>query len=195
MSNEKNIVFLDLDGPAFPYAVIRYHPDNSKPYPGDFDMGETITYWKMCERFRHLWEKLSNTRDFSVVISSSWRKYYNKEACFNELFTVNGLTLNLHSDWKTADLRAATSSIYTSSYDTTCARATEINEWLTRHQEIKDYVILDDPESGFSLYSDGEGWDKKFDHMKNHIVMVDVDSGFSSENIRRALTLTKSWIK
>jgi hypothetical protein len=189
-----NIIFLDLDGPAFPYATIRYHPDNGTPYPGDFEMGETVTYWRMCERFRHLWQHLSDTRNFKVVISSSWRKYYNKESCFHDLFTVNGLPLNLHEDWKTLNLKTSGYGPYSSGYDSNCYRAAEISEWIVRHKEVNDFLILDDTESGFSLYSNGAGWDKVHDYMKNSIIMVDVDTGLSSGNIAKILSNTSRWI-
>jgi hypothetical protein len=192
---KSNILFLDLDGPAFPYAVIRYHPHNNDPYPGDFEMGETLKYWRMCERFRYMWDHLCETRDFKVVLSTSWRKYYNKESCFHDLFKVNGLELNLHEDWKTVNLKQSSYGPYTSGYDRyDCLRASEISEWIVRHKEIESFLILDDAESGYSLYADGQGWNKVHDYMKDEIIMVDVDAGLSSGNIMKILNKTEGWM-
>jgi hypothetical protein len=169
---------------------------NSMVYPGDFEMGETMGYWRMCERFINLWKHLTETRDFEVVISSSWRKYYNKESCFHDLFAMNnGLTLNLHDDWKTVNLKTNYGP-YSSGYDDpSCYRASEISEWIQRHKEIENFLILDDAESGFSLYTEGEGWNKIHEFMRDEIIMVDFDAGLSSGNIRKILNKTERWIK
>jgi hypothetical protein len=192
-----NILFLDLDGPAFPDAVIQYHPDQSKPYPGDFDMSETITYWKMCERFRDMWVHLYKTRDFKTVISSSWRKYYKDPFCFYDLFEVNGLPLELHDDWHTPIISSGRGGFdsYSTGYGLDCVRASEIHYWLQNHPEVKDFAILDDPDSGNSLLPDGGAWNTAHEHMRNNIVLVNYDTGLGGYDIQRMLNITKPWIK
>jgi len=190
-----NIIFLDLDGPAFPDAVIQYHPNQRKPYPGDFEMGESLSYWHMCERFKHLWILLHETRDFEVVISSSWRKYYSKESCFYDLFEQNGLPLTLHKDWKTIVMSGNTYGCYSSGYTPFCARASEIHEWIMRHPEIKRFMILDDPDSGISLDHTSKFWNQDHGYMEDNIVLVDPDTGFGSIEMLRALRITQKWLK
>ena len=58
------------------------------------------------------------------VITSTWRKNHNKE------FFIDILGKYLHKDYKTKVLYRI--------------RGLEIEEWLDRHKEVKDYIILDD---------------------------------------------------
>jgi hypothetical protein len=103
----------------------------------------------------------------------------------------------LHDDWKTIDLKQTNSyGAYSSGYhDANCYRASEISEWIQRHKEIENFLILDDAESGFSLYAEGAGWNTVHNYMIEQIVMVDVECGLSSSNIRKILNKTERWIK
>lgn len=190
-----NILFLDLDGPAFPDAVIQYHPDNRRAYPGTADMGQELQYWKMCERFKHLYMQMYETREFEVVISSAWRKYHKSKECFYDLFEQNGLPLNLHNDWKTIVISGNTYGCYSSGYTPYCTRADEIHEWIMRHKEIKDFAIFDDPDSGISLDATNSFWNTTHEYMRDAIILVDPDVGFGSYHIQQALLATQKWVK
>lgn len=190
-----NILFLDLDGPAFPDAVMHYHPDNRRPYPGTVDMGQELTYWKMCERFTHLYMQMYETREFEVVISSAWRKYHPNPECFYDLFEQNGLPLNLHSDWRTTIMSGNTYGYYSSGYTAYCTRADEIHDWLMKHTEIKHFAIFDDPQSGISLVKDSTFWNTHYEYMADNIILVDPDVGFGSSQMQKALLTTQKWLK
>lgn len=184
-----NIVFLDIDGPMIPYVITKYHPDNYTAYPGKTKISPD--YWKFCERAAILWNKLCETRDFQVVISSSWRIRDSGPHYFEDLFETNNLKINLHEDWRTKSLAANNSYAYYHSYEVECTRAAEINEWILRHNEIKNFIILDDSDSGETLIS------LKPEHMymEDRIILIDPDTGLSSNNIRNILSKTQGWLK
>lgn len=190
-----NIIFLDLDGPAFPDATILYHPKQNQQYPGsDPALQQSIKYWAMCERFKHMWTHLTDTRDFQVVISSTWRKHYPTPNSFHDLFEQNGLVLNLHSDWATKSLTQNTYGAYSSGYSSTkCTRAEEINLWILDHPELSEFIVLDDPESGRSLIPESIDWSMEHTYMTNYIVLVDSDTGFGAVHIQRVNEITDDW--
>lgn len=184
-----NIIFLDLDGPMFPDRVIRYHPDNRKPYPGaDKEFGETLTYWRMCETSRNFWSHINQCFDFEVVISSSWRRFYNDPTVFIDLFSTNDLPLKLHEDWRSRYLNQKMT-------DYKCYRADEIHAWLLDHPLVKNFLILDDPESGSSLDDSlcHGNFDETHNYMKENIILVNPDMGLSSYNMKKIIELMKKW--
>lgn len=65
-----------------------------------------------------------------VVITSTWR-FSNPKEFFDNLFGFN----NIHNDWATIDLRDDNANRI---------RGDEIQEWLNRHPEVDQYLILDD---------------------------------------------------
>ena len=190
-----NILFLDLDGPAFPEAVICHDPDNRKPYPGKMDFGD-LSYWKMCERIKNMWVHLYNVFDFEVVVSSTWRVHYPKPEYFYDLFNANGLPLNPHTDRCTPKIKSDRYSDfgpYGNSYGSNCKRASEIFNWLQLHPEVKNYVIIDDPDSGYSLDVSGTVWNESHNSMAGNIVLADSDSGLGSYQIRQMTAIMKRW--
>lgn len=192
MKANNNIVFLDLDGPAFPDVGIKYDPANRKPYPGDPDLVPFLTYWKMCDRFKWMWDHVTDIYDFKVVISSSWRKctgFKDNREAFLDLFLTNGLELNMHDDWHTPIRESHVHGTY-SSYYTGCQRASEIHYWIQNH-DVKNYIILDDPWSGMSLNCHHEDFNTAFDYMKDSIVLVNPDLGIGSHDMDRLLKLFK----
>lgn len=179
-----NVIFLDLDGPAFSEVCIKFHPDNRTPYPGKADLYHPFCdYWRMDERFVHLFRHLHDVHDFKVVISSSWRKLHPDPFAFTDLFATNGLILNLHCDWKTES--------FTSQLG--CTRAEEIVYWLKEHPEVSDFLILDDVLSGGSLYKDCDLWNPAHEFISDKIVLIDPDLGLGTMNILKIYDITKSW--
>lgn len=67
-----------------------------------------------------------------ICVSSSWRDA--EDQCKAKLEEC-GLINYLHADWKTPELRGK---------EATWDRRLEIDDWLKRHPEVKDYRILDD---------------------------------------------------
>ena len=64
-----------------------------------------------------------------IVISSTWR--FGAVQLLNRELKKSGLRKFLHKDWKTPQISLS-------------HRGTEINMWLDKHPEVKNYLILDD---------------------------------------------------
>lgn len=137
-----NIIFLDIDGVV---CTLRSH--------FAFDDGFLMLSWDIiaCQMIRKLCEKYN----CKIVISSTWRR--NESRCKMYLATF-ALITHLHEDWKTISINKKNS-----------IRGDEINAWLKRHKEIKNYVIIDD---------DTDFYKKQ----KSHLIKTSTDDGFSSKN-------------
>jgi hypothetical protein len=135
----------------------------------------------MSDIFVHSLNLIQDLHPFKTVISSTWRKHCSKEQ-IEDLFLTNGLNLPLHNDWKTNNLGK-----FSGSY---CARADEIHEWIVRNKP-SDYIILDDPSSGFSLTSETIG--EKLN--PERIVMVNYDLGLGSYDLKQMFEIIKIWNK
>ena len=94
--------------------------------------------------------------DAKVVISSTWRKSYEKEF-FAEYFKY------LHDDWRTKSLPRIKMS-------ESVPRGAEIKEWMDRHPDVDDYLILDDDSD-------------MLDSQKDRFVKTDTYNGLMFEHI------------
>ena len=63
-----------------------------------------------------------------IVMSSAWRTISGAKGWFTEVFDKH-----LHEDWRTIDNRFKAEN-----------RSEEIDEWLSRHPEVADFVVVDD---------------------------------------------------
>lgn len=75
-----------------------------------------------------------------IVITSTWRFNHNKE--FFEQFFGN----NIHDDWKTADLKVNSQININLKHllGRSIIRGDEVALWIRHHNEITDYLIVDD---------------------------------------------------
>lgn len=128
MEDKIKVVFVDIDGVLNDYKTNEYTPDG---YVGiDSDKVEMLSI--LCKEL-----------DLKIVLSSSWRKeIVNK--------SVDGLyALSKFSEYN-LDIYGSTS------FDGSISdakRATQIKAWLDTHQEVEDYIILDDEQ--FNVSSEG----------------------------------------
>jgi len=164
-----------FDGPLFPDRYISYHHENRRPYPGRVAMPDIVNYWKMDPMSVEMLNFLHDLFPFETVVSSSWKKFIDKEQCV-DLFHTNGLNLTLADDWAT---------IIIPSYRD-CVRASEIAEFVNRHS-VDEYIILDDGSSGHSLTKDDVELDEK------RIVLVNEDLGIGTHDYRTMLKIVKKW--
>lgn len=77
--------------------------------------------------------RLHTEFDASIVISSSWRLGWSNYQ-FQDLFGVCGfsdISNAMHKDWRTPELNGE-------------PRGKEIEQWLSEHDDVKQYLILDD---------------------------------------------------
>lgn len=73
-----------------------------------------------------------------IVVSSTWR--LREDPC-KEMLNKCNLSHHVHEDWRTKRLVSG-------------FRGDEIDEWLSRHPEVKDYIILDDDSDFHAHHSD-----------------------------------------
>jgi len=114
------VIFLDFDGPMVPFraSVLGWIDNRTERF--DPVAVETV-------------KRLADESGASIIISSSWRTCgYDRMVKILELNNIK--KEYLHEDWATKDL------VKHSMVD----RPIEINEWLSRHPEVDDYIIIDD---------------------------------------------------
>lgn len=176
-----HILFLDLDGPMFPDRWISFHSGQRKPFPLN-GMPKDVTYWVMDPLAVEMLNFLHDLFPFQTVISSSWRKFINKQQ-MEDLFSANNLNLKIADDWATTEFKIR-------GWDRTagfCARAAEINEFVERH-EITEFMCLDDPWSGSSL---DDKTRNNFD--SERIIMVNPDLGIGTSEFRQMKKIVCRW--
>lgn len=184
-----NVLFLDFDGPLFPQRVLRFHPDNHKPYPGKLSPNrKDIRYWRMDEVAVAMLNRLYNKHQFETVISSTWRLFCDKEY-IEELFEVNGLELKLAEDWATNNYTFRS-----------CRRLEEVNDYVMSHS-VDDCIILDDKMSGSSLHHFNQSSEHYEELGKNpfsklnakNVIIVDYSVGIEEAHYWRMLDIVKRW--
>ena len=143
-----NIVFLDIDGVV---CTLRSH--------FAYENNEVLQAWDptCCA----LVVNLCKQHFGKIVISSTWR--FAPEV--NKYLDEHKLTKYLHEDWKTKKIKDS-------------IRGQEINEWLERHDQISNYVILDD---------DSDMLPCQFPHF----IKTDTDEGFGSREFMHCKEILK----
>ena len=115
------VLFLDIDGVL---CTLRAHYAYAHKRRGIIDSWDPVGAKAIKE--------VCNT-GVKIVISSSWRHYcvnpYDKSDILGVRLSEHKLTEHLHKDWKTG-------------IDGT--RGKEIRQWLSKHPNIKDFIVLDD---------------------------------------------------
>lgn len=115
------VIFLDIDGviqsPRYCVAV-----------------GETGWLSAFEPAAMHMLRNLIVDAKCQVVISSSWRHGHKDPGHLKQIFRCCGfkaISNAFHDDWRTKSIEGMT-------------RGHEIAEWLSRHQDVENYIILDD---------------------------------------------------
>jgi len=123
------VLFLDFDGVLITW---RSHAARS-----NWDLNTScpdVTIGKFLEKLFHY----STHIPLKLVISSSWR--FNEVDCKDVLEQFN-LIQYLHPDWRTT---VYGNNLSNEEVVVALDRGGEIQEWLNRHTEVKEYKILDD---------------------------------------------------
>ena len=147
-SNIMRIIFLDFDG-----VIITWRSHFSR---SNWNRKKWETLDLVCVNFL---KNLCNMSDgpMRIVVSSSWR--FQQENVM-ELLNPTRLSEYFHEDWRTTVYSNVERKVLVPE---SLARGGEINEWLNRHPEVKDYRILDDDSDILPKQLDRfikcDGWD------------------------------------
>jgi len=160
-----NIIFLDFDG------VINSDEFyiGSPSFERGFDLQrcfeifartpELLIDTKLLDHVKDLCSRL----DASIVISSSWRIYYEKEA-FIRMFDFHG--------WANAPIIDATKDLRSEGK----CRGDEVQLWLDTHN-VDNYVIIDDVDDF---------------HLDQNFFMTDFKDGFTQQHIQQIVNKMQS---
>jgi len=140
---EKNIVFLDIDG------VVNTLQINDKPFENDKGVIYKDNFYfkinsasdgEVSNRQAILWlNKLCLETDAKIVISSTWRMYGNYDNAVTALYN-SGLNKNIEIIGMTP-----TDGFSCPRLGYWQTRGTEIKNWLLQNEnKVSNYVILDD---------------------------------------------------
>lgn len=147
------VIFLDIDG------VIQ-----SPRYSTAVDECGFVSVFEPAAM--HMVRNLIIKANCHVVISSSWRHGPDDPRELKQIFRCCGfkdIANAFHHDWRTKSIDGLT-------------RGHEIAEWLSRHQDIENYLILDDDPSMLPEQAD-------------HFVQTDSDNGILLAHYDKARTI------
>ena len=150
------ILFLDIDGVLLPGRAYMLPNQTNNPYVTVFDPCAVAMLNEVCRK-----------QDRKIVLHSSWIKHQTHEWLKNHL-AEQGVDVDyLHEDWPTNRELGW--------------RYDRVNEWLARHPEVTDYVIVDDePENNrMALVME--------ERHKGHLLLTDFDEGLTVKIYRRLL--------
>ncbi len=141
----KRVVFLDVDGVLNNYTTRQVLPAGGI----GIDPVNVTNLNELIDRV-----------NVDIVLSSTWRLSYSLSS-FNRLLERMGFKGQVWE--RTIEIMAA--------YN----RGEEIQEWLDRHPEVTQFVILDD--------------DNDMAHLIDHLVQTDAKVGLTMEDVEKALLL------
>lgn len=147
----EKILFLDIDGPVLP-ARASFLPNQTSPY------------WKILDPVCvGMVNNICETTGRRIVVHSSWVKHQDNfpDGLYNWLVDQGLKPENFHADPLCKDISWR--------YD-------RVTEWLGRHPEIEDFVILDDEKP--------QTLDPQW--VTDHLILVDYLNGLSWENMESA---------
>lgn len=167
------IVFLDVDGVI---CSMRSHFAFG-------DKGGLMLAWDVtcCQMIRRICAK----NNFKIVISSTWRYGSDKLKVLDYYLALYGLIDHCYKypDRITGAERVKVTDEWRTPrfpYVAGKTRGLEIQNWLSRHPEVTEYLIFDD-DSDF------------LDEQKPFHIKTDTDEGFSSKNFMDCYAIIDKW--
>lgn len=141
--------------------------------------------WNLDKEKMELVKQICDATGAKIVISSSWRRYTLEQTL--ELITTKQIEKGFQSFLYPEDVVDITARMYafkSGNRETHYGlyRGVEIGQWLSEHQDVTNYVILDD-DSDMLL------------SQKKHFIKTHTLRGISKRDVKRAiniLTKTKS---
>lgn len=178
-----SVIFLDIDGVVFnrqdgsvDEMASQLFPNQKGSWTDDqCDIAATHLFDKMA--MANLRKLIFNTRNISIVLSSSWRENHPVPklrelfaACFFSNFIID----------KTPDYISKLNPEERSLVSSYSGRGEEIAYWLQKHPTITNFVILDDRDEGLS---------KDF---REHFVKIDMYKLLTDTDIAKAREILDS---
>lgn len=143
------VLFLDIDGVLLPGRAYTLPNQTNNPYVTIFDPCAVAMLNKALE-----------TSGRKIVLHSSWIKHNEADWLFDHIVGQGVSPDFFHEDWTTnRDLHWR--------YD-------RVRDWLSRHKEVTDFVIVDDEPA---LHDDA--------HLQPHLVLTNFDEGITVEIFKR----------
>lgn len=132
------VIFLDIDGPLMPGRQwFDSRNSNMRKNLGDVwwkkineleEFDELITFDPVAVQFFNLWQRLSGAK---IVVASNWAQWISQDRLL-KIFEVNGLSTDLHEDWRTERTRFDDSRMH------------QIGDWMYDHSEYTGIIVDDD---------------------------------------------------
>lgn len=169
------VIFLDFDGPIFPEKIHMYVKNKGKYCEEQclkLELHPYVKYWQADPFAIGILNELKNTRDYQLVISSSWAdEQLHEKRHIEGLLKANGLQFVFHKDWKTPRTGSK-------------LRHEQIEQWLQNHPEIGHrYLILDDTKSAPELFYK-ETYETSF-LKKENVFLAHEKDGYSYEQFEQ----------
>lgn len=133
-ANGKTIMFLDIDGPLLS-ARMHYVQQNVKimNVDGWFRNPSMVDRIQFDPVAVSIINKIRFLTDANFVLSTGWTEVHSPDVMF-DVFKHNGIDLQAHAHPGCFDIK------FTDGKN----RALDIREWLTKHPEVDNYVVIDD---------------------------------------------------
>lgn len=176
------VIFLDFDGPMYPERALII-PENmgeeSKKMCLKLNLYNYISYWKMDPIAVQMLNNLyNNFYPYDLVISSSWSSpHMHEKNDIQNLLNANGIIAPLHKDWATDKMNKE--------------RIQQILDWLKRNPETKDYLIIDDTDSGQELAN--VKYMKTLNVPKEKIVLASIADGLGMSQYKQIKENLLKW--
>ena len=139
----RTVIFLDVDGVLNSYGC----PDRIGHIIGVED--EKVSYLK----------EIANYLNADIVLSSTWRKYWNKELLTDGRKTCKGRSPYRYGRYLNFKLQKYGLVIADKTEDIHWRyRATEIAAYLKKHPDIDRFIILDDEDFYWDRAGIGKHW-------------------------------------
>lgn len=168
----KYVIFLDVDGVLTSNrSQFALNPQQVGLW-SRFDPLAVEFLNKVCDTYQ----------DVSIVLTSTWRTEFPYESGYEKwiplwaeaAFRSCGFRGKFAEDWRTVNIDNYAHK----------KRAYEVVKWLQNHQEVQDYIIIDDDDSGFNSVLP-----------KKRFVKTDPDNGMLFKHMLKANSIIGNWEK
>ena len=162
-----NVLFLDYDG-VVNTLMWQLTSTGKMQFRFNSPSDNKVNNFQACQWISEFCQKYN----YKIVVTSTWRLFSN----YRECLINGGLREGIEIIDKTPDLR------YT--HDHAC-RGEEIREWLIKHHnEVDNFIIVDDEELGFDV--------DEQEYYADNFILCDGNHGFGFAEMLKAESIHKA---